>query len=136
MPKKWVVNASPLIILGKIGLLELLPSLAEELVIPEGVKAEIEAGPFDDPAHRWLIDSGKRFVRNVGPIEPTVLYWDLGRGETEVLSWAHHNPEFEAILDDQAARRCALSLGINIQRIYPFNPWNSIKIFIRRKEIF
>lgn len=34
VPDSWVVNASPIIVLAKIGHLPLLLSLADELVIP------------------------------------------------------------------------------------------------------
>jgi predicted nucleic acid-binding protein len=54
VPRRWVVNASPLIILGKIGQLSLLPQLAEALVIPTAVASEVEAGRADDPAQQWL----------------------------------------------------------------------------------
>jgi predicted nucleic acid-binding protein len=37
MPKKWVVNASPLIVLAKINHLFLLQQLAEDLIVPAGV---------------------------------------------------------------------------------------------------
>ena len=41
MPERWVVNASPLIALGSIGRLDLLTSLADEVVIPEIVAEEL-----------------------------------------------------------------------------------------------
>jgi len=41
--------------------------------------------------------------------------WDLGVGETAVLSWALKQAEFEAILDDRAARKCALVQGIHFR---------------------
>jgi predicted nucleic acid-binding protein len=39
----WVVNASPLILLGKIARLSLLAELSERVVIPHEVALEIEA---------------------------------------------------------------------------------------------
>jgi predicted nucleic acid-binding protein len=50
-------------------------------------------------------------IKDVGPIEPVVLAWDLGRGETEVINWAFANPGWTPILDDRAARNCAHSLN-------------------------
>jgi predicted nucleic acid-binding protein len=50
MPKKWVVNASPLIVLARINQLLLLQHVAGELVVPAGVAKEIAQGPEDDPA--------------------------------------------------------------------------------------
>ena len=34
MARRWAVNASPLIILGKLSQLRCLPELAEDLVVP------------------------------------------------------------------------------------------------------
>ena len=39
--ERWVVNASPVILLGKAGVIHLLPELCAELVVPEGVLAEV-----------------------------------------------------------------------------------------------
>jgi hypothetical protein len=45
-----VVNASPVIVLAKIGHLDLLKSLAHRVLVPRAVAAEILGGPDDDPA--------------------------------------------------------------------------------------
>jgi len=47
MDDLWVVNASPIIALGKIGLLHLAARLARDIVVPAGVVREILAGPED-----------------------------------------------------------------------------------------
>lgn len=54
MSNKWVVNASPLILLAKVGHLDLLSKLAEEVIIPASVVNEVKQGPPDDPAQQWL----------------------------------------------------------------------------------
>jgi predicted nucleic acid-binding protein len=36
-------------------------------------------------------------------------------GESEVLAWANQNSGYEAVLDDRAARNCALSLNIPVR---------------------
>jgi predicted nucleic acid-binding protein len=36
-------------------------------------------------------------------------------GENEVLAWAYENPGYEVILDDRAARNCALSLNLPVR---------------------
>ena len=41
----WVVNASPLILLGKTGHLELLVALTDTLVVPQAVAKEVGAKP-------------------------------------------------------------------------------------------
>ncbi len=75
---------------------------------------EVEAGPDSDPARQWLAAAGRVYVRP-GVIDPAVAGWDLGRGDSEVLSWAVRNPGFEAILDDLASRNCAIALSIPVR---------------------
>jgi len=104
---KWVVNASPLICLGKIGRLNWLEQLGKEIVIPGGVALEIRKGPTEDRARQWLEADGGALVREIGNVDPMVSSWDLGRGESEVICWAQTHPGFTAVLDDRAARRCA-----------------------------
>lgn len=115
MIKQWAVNASPLIIVAKVSLLSLLPRLAEEIIIPEGVADEVSRGPADDPARKWLEGDGLGWIRAVGELDPTVAAWDLGLGESHVLSWAALRPGCEVIVDDLAARNCAFSLGIPVR---------------------
>ena len=115
MPKKWVVNASPVIVLARINHLFLLQQVAEELVVPAGVAKEIAQGPEDDPARQWLQAQGRELVREVQVVPPVIIAWNLGLGESEVLSWAYQNPGYEVILDDRAARNCALSLNLPVR---------------------
>ena len=49
MVETWVVNASSLISLDRIGRLDILSRLARDLVIPTGVLVEISKGP--NPIH-------------------------------------------------------------------------------------
>lgn len=114
MVKRWVVNASPLIVLAKVGQAELLLSLADEVTIPRQVAAEIAAGPPDDPARKWLA-AQKLVVADLPTLPPELLAWDLGAGETAVLAYALANPGWVAILDDNAARKCARSFGITVK---------------------
>ncbi len=110
MAEQWVVNASPLIVLAKIGKLDLLVQLADEVVVPRAVVQEIQAGPEDDPA-RVFLSSAPFPVVDV-PAHPIILGWDLGKGETSVLSYAFMHAEWKVVIDDGAARRCARTLGI------------------------
>ena len=115
MSRKWVLNASPLIILGKVSGITLVEKMCSDLIIPEGVFRELDRGPADDPARNWIHGEGASFVRRLEKIPPLILSWDLGEGETEVLSWAYLNSDYVAILDDRAARNCASSLGIRVR---------------------
>jgi predicted nucleic acid-binding protein len=115
MPKKWVVNASPLIVLARINKIFLLRHLAEEIVVPAGVAKEIAHGPKDDPAKEWLQANGQALLRELQVVPPVIIAWNLGLGESEVLAWAYQNPAYEAVIDDRAARNCALSLNIPVR---------------------
>jgi predicted nucleic acid-binding protein len=113
--RKWVVNASPLILLTKVSHIFLLHELCSELVIPSGVSKEILNGPANDPTRIWLNEKGTSSIRDLKQVDPVVAAWDLGLGESQVISWAYKNPRFEAILDDRAGRKCALSLKIPLR---------------------
>ncbi len=108
----WVVNASPMIVLGKIGRLELLLSENRKVWVPDAVAEEIGNGPPDDPARRALEggwNNGSVAVAN----EPAVIEWGLGPGETAVLSLARKMGA-TAVVDDRAARTAAGILGIRV----------------------
>lgn len=115
MSRKWVINASPLIALGKVSRIGLFEKMCLNPVVPEGVARELDGGSADDPARAWIRGEGTAFVRRVEEIPSLILSWDLGKGETEVISWAYLNPGYEAILDDRAARNCAAALGIRVR---------------------
>lgn len=115
MNRKWVLDASPLITLGKVSQIALIRRMTSDLVIPEGVVGEVDQGPADDQAKKWIHEGGACLVRRSTEIPPLIRSWDLGLGETEVISWAFLNPAYEAILDDRAARNCASSLGIRVR---------------------
>jgi predicted nucleic acid-binding protein len=108
MAECWIVNSSPLISLDRIGLLDILGRLCRDVVIPRGVLDEIARGPAPIAPSRL----GIHRTVVVSAIDPIVAGWDLGRGESEVLTWAASQRQALAILDDLAARRCAASLGI------------------------
>lgn len=110
MAERWVVNASPLILLAKIDQLHLLSALAGQVIIPSAVADEVNAGPSDDPTRLALADS--RFPLIAVAPDPMILAWNLGSGETAVLSFAVANAGWSAVLDDGAARRCARALDI------------------------
>jgi predicted nucleic acid-binding protein len=109
--ERAVVDASPLICLFKSGLLDLLPALFTEIVVPDKVLQEIMAKGEIDLSSISLF-SNKRFTQVTGiVIPPSITSWDLGEGESSVLSFALKNPDFWAVIDDREARRCAASLG-------------------------
>jgi hypothetical protein len=89
MRERWVVNASPLILLAKIEQLNLLIHLADAYTIPESVVIEVCAGPEDDPARRILESTA--MPTTAVAASPTIMAWDLGDGETAVPAKAQNN---------------------------------------------
>lgn len=112
MSRRWVADASPIIVLAEIDRVDLLPSLSDELIVPQAVKEEIDRGAEDDAARQWLQSRGRPYLRATGNVASEVSTWDLGMGESAVLGWAHSHAGWEAVIDDRAARRCAAALGI------------------------
>jgi len=113
MSARWVLNASPVIALARVGYERLLVELPGEAVIPQAVATEIIAGPPSDPARRAL-QRGQFEIMETALL-PAVLAWDLGKGESSVISLALSQPGWTAILDDRAARKCAKSLGVPVK---------------------
>ena len=112
LSRAFVVNASPLILLARIQHLHLLSALADPVVVPEAVIGEVEAGTGrDDAAARVAEEPSIETVADLDPPE-SILRWDLGAGESQVLAFARAHPGYEAVLDDQAARHCARDLTI------------------------
>jgi predicted nucleic acid-binding protein len=114
MAERWALNASPLIVLARVGLEHLPLSLADQVVVPRQVAEEIQAGPAPDPARKAL-EAGKFTVVDVPPPPPELLAWDLGNGETAVLSWTIAQEGWTAILDDAEARKCARVFAVPIK---------------------
>ncbi|MBM4031979.1 MAG: DUF3368 domain-containing protein [Planctomycetes bacterium] len=129
MAEVWVVNASPLILLGKIGQIGLLSRLCSKLVVPRGVAEELRRGQPSDPARRWLHAEGMLLVKEVTALSPAIAGRDLGRGESHVLQLCQELPGSEAILDDPAGRRLALNLGI------PFRGTIGVILLAKSKDL-
>jgi predicted nucleic acid-binding protein len=108
----WVVNASPIILLGKIGRVDLLRQLGPPVVIPEAAVLEIQRRGPADPAVHALAQSTWLTEVKPGPVVPAVAAYNLGAGEMAVLTYALAYPGSGAVLDDQAARSCAAALSI------------------------
>lgn len=120
--KQVAINASPLIVLFKSQQADLLPQLFSEIIVPAGVWDEVTASetklsPFlrgtksDRASQELPLVSWVQKV-DIDHISPQVMAWDLGKGESEVLTWALTNLNYAAIIDDRAARRCAKSFNI------------------------
>jgi len=110
--KVFILDASPIILLGKAGLLKIISSLASLWIVPDGVIAEIEAKRPIDSYITDLETNSKVSKEAIDVLNPVITTWDLGRGETEVLSLAMQLTDAKAVLDDLQARKCAALLQI------------------------
>lgn len=111
----WIIDASPLILLGKINRIDLLEKLAPTLLIPFEVRAEILAGPDPDPAKVWIQrESGANWGQSTIPIPTEVVAWDLGVGESAVIALGISQIGSICILEDLAARNCAQVFGLPV----------------------
>jgi len=100
----WVLNASPIILFGRIDRLDLIDRLAPRLMIPDAVIDEIRGGRSEDVSARIGLDFAEPY---------RAAHWDLGRGETQVITQALDAAAW-AVLDDLAARRCAATYNIPV----------------------
>jgi len=107
-----IINSSPLIVLFKSKQAELLPQLFKDIIVPEGVFTEVTSGGEDDAASRQLPGISWIQIVKITAVVPEVAAWDLGFGESQVLSLALTSSDCAAVVDDRAARRCGQSLGI------------------------
>jgi predicted nucleic acid-binding protein len=109
--KKIVVNASPIIVLFKSGLQQILPELFDTIVVPEQVIDEIRAG--SDALSKEILIYDWLDIEKVA-LNENILEWNLGKGETAVISYALKKKDFRAVIDDKAARKCAKTSSVKI----------------------
>lgn len=112
MSEPPVVNASPLIYLAHADLFPLLQLAGSPVRVPSAVVREVQRRGPRDPTVQAMEASSWLHVMVESATSPRIKAWELGPGETAVLSWAHAHTGCVAILDDLAGRRCAEVLGI------------------------
>ncbi len=115
LDKPPVVNASPLIYLSKAGLISLLQIVSSEIFVPQSVATEILQRGQSDITAKTIEETSWLQVIETPDVPAVIQSWDLGAGESSVLTWAYANPKTEAIVDDLAARRCAAALEIPVR---------------------
>jgi predicted nucleic acid-binding protein len=100
------------VFLVRENLLEILREGALEVVVPQIVIEEIHGHGPDAPTVKAIDGLDWLRIVPVPEVESVVALWDLGPGETAVLSLALAEESSWAVIDDGEARRCARSLGI------------------------
>jgi predicted nucleic acid-binding protein len=115
MIQKWILNASPLILLHKIDFLETMSKLSEIWLIPEAVAQEIgKKRPINDYVTQLSVKSHVDILKSPYII-PSIAAWDMGLGESEVLCHALEMGNAGVILDDLQARKCARLYNIPLK---------------------
>ena len=102
----WVINASPLILLGKLGRTDLLEKLARQVIVPQAVFREVVAGATSDAAIQAALSWAAPRVHNDIFVPPAISAWDLGAGESQVLAHCLAGGH-RGVLDDGEARAAA-----------------------------
>jgi len=121
-----ISNTSPLLYLYRIGAINWLPKLFDEVWIPEAVRNELSAGRnkgYDVPnpdEYAWLSVVDPKSM----PSEWLAL--DLGVGEIAAMALALENPKRIVLLDDMLARRTAQVAGLQV--------WGTLKVLLEAKS--
>jgi len=123
---KAISNTSPLLYLYRIGGIDWLSKLFDEVWIPEAVKNELQAGlikGYDVPNpgdHSWLA------IVNPKSTPSEWLALDLGAGEIAAMALALENSDRVVLLDDMLARRTAQVAGLQV--------WGTLKVLLEAKS--
>jgi len=126
-----ISNATPLIAFARIGQLELLRKIVENLIIPQAVADEIseytqttqtKRGVINLSQEEWITVQSLHSQQRVRLLLPT-----LDRGEAEVIALALERQARLVLIDELTGRKVAESLNLNVS--------GSVGILIRAKQM-
>ncbi len=123
-----ISNATPLIAFARIGQLELLRKVVENLTIPQAVAYEIseytqtKRGVIDLSQEEWITVQSLQSQLQVHLLLPT-----LDQGEAEVIALALERQARLVLIDELTGRKVAESLNLNVS--------GSVGILIRAKQM-
>jgi predicted nucleic acid-binding protein len=90
-----------------------LENLADTLWVPDQGIEEVWAGRICDPTAATAVKWASRHrIANIDALT-SVRAWSIDSGESQVIAHALRLRTY-AVLDDAAARRCALALGLPV----------------------
>ncbi|WP_254446746.1 DUF3368 domain-containing protein [Dolichospermum sp. UHCC 0259] len=114
---KIVFNSSPLIFLSRLNFLDLFLTTESQFLLPESVKEEISAKQDKSSIHiNTLIAENKLLVQKVQLVSlANRLNERLGIGESQAITLGIELQPDYIILDDFAARKEAIRLGLNVK---------------------
>ncbi len=113
---KAIVNATPLIALGLLDRLPLLPQLFSEIIVPQAVYQEVVVGGTGKPGSQALLSAQwlQIITPDVAPaIDPLLL--GLDTGEMAVLLLAQQFKPDWVIIDERLGRSVAFALGMPVK---------------------
>ena len=123
---KLIVNASTIIALANIGYADLLVKLTNKLIIPKGVYEEITYHKHYDCASEWIKNLDPSLFKEVR-VSQMILDWNLGKGESQVLSLSYKNGHIPVVIDDRSARKCA--------EVFKIKVLGTISIIVQAKKL-
>lgn len=107
-----ISDTSPIHYLVLTGVIDVLPMLFTEVVVPPGVLAELQHSHAPDVVRDWAKSSPTwMVVRSPVYVDPQV---QLGRGEAEAIALAVEMQAELLLVDDRRARREAESRGLSV----------------------
>lgn len=115
MPSHRIVDASPLILLAKVGRLDLPRAGVDVVVVPDVIWGEVHAKGSDDPASLAISRTTWLDLRS-GSVPPDLSMCsrlDAGEAGVIALAWEElEDSDVEVVIDDLDGRSCARRLGI------------------------
>ena len=115
-----ITHASPLIYLGKLGIIELLPKLFSRVITTTTVKEEVlqvKAAP-EYPILTEVFESWLEVVKVEEELVQKIAALQIHRAEAEVIALGREllakEEEIIVIIDDLLAREIAVSLGLTV----------------------
>lgn len=112
-PDPVVSNTTPLITLVGVGLLQLLPSLYQEIQIPRAVYTEYQTGRARHPGSPDL-DTLAWLTTHTAPPDPDVPD-TLDAGEAQAIALARASHARLLLLDERRGRAVAMGLGLPVE---------------------
>ncbi|MDO4338881.1 MAG: DUF3368 domain-containing protein [Eubacteriales bacterium] len=124
--RRVIVNSTPLIVLCKIGRLDILKNLYGEIIIPQAVFSEVTAKK--DSVCRQIREKEWIHVEQITDQSDKKMYRaKLHDGEVEVMILAQGMPKADlVVIDDNAAKKTAKYLGLTVT--------GTIGVLLRAKE--
>ncbi len=106
---KVVTDTSPLISLKAIGHLNILNELFDKVVVPEGVRDELQA-----EGKKFFLEEWIEVIELKEQDAKKILSLGLGIGESEAITLFFEGEYDLIILDDKNARKIARNLGLKV----------------------